>query len=73
MACQDKESLDYASICNAAGGSYYELNQLRECRKNWETFLQIQESKLEPESLEVWYSTMLDVGPNEITVINLLS
>jgi len=52
-ACEDKDSLQYASICKVAGGSYYELNQLGECRKNWEIFLQIQEAKLPPNYIEV--------------------
>lgn len=53
VACEDKESLQYATLCNIAGGAYFELNQLRECRKNWETFLRIQEAKLSEDHLEV--------------------
>jgi len=53
LACDDKESLEYATLCNIAGGAYYELNQLHECRKNWEIFLQIQEAKLSAKHLEL--------------------
>lgn len=53
VACEDKESLQYATLCNIAGGAYFELNQLRECRINWETFLRIQETKLPEDHLEL--------------------
>ena len=36
-----------------AGSAYYELNQLSECRKQWELFMQIQEAKLPKGHLEV--------------------
>jgi hypothetical protein len=52
-ACGDKESLQYATLCSAAGSAYYELNQLGECRKNWEKYLEISEAKLEQKDLEV--------------------
>ena len=53
MACEEKDSLQYATLCNVAGGAYYELNKLGECRKNWERFLQLQESKLSEDDIEV--------------------
>jgi len=53
-ACgQDKETLQYATLCNIAGGAYYELNKLSECRKNWEKYLKIQETLLPEGHLEV--------------------
>ncbi len=60
-ACADKESLQYAILCNAAGGAYYELNQLHECRNNWETFLEIQETKLPSDDLEVMGEIFISV------------
>jgi len=52
-ACEDKDSLQYAGLCNAAGGAYYELNRLGDCRKNWEIFLKLQEKLLPEDDLEV--------------------
>jgi hypothetical protein len=54
-ACEDTESLQYATLCNTVGGAYYELNQLLNCRKSWETCLQIREAKLPAGNLEVRY------------------
>jgi len=45
--------LQYATLCSAAGSAYYELNQLQECRKNWEKYLGISEAKLEKNDLEL--------------------
>lgn len=53
FACSDTESLRYAALCMTAGSAYYELNQLSECRKKWELFMQIQEAKLPKGHLEV--------------------
>jgi hypothetical protein len=58
MACEDKESLQYAGLCSAAGGAYYELNRLDKCRENWETFLRIQEQLLPENDLEVRNSSL---------------
>lgn len=56
-ACEDKESLQYATLCSTAGSAYYELNQLQDCRMNWEKYLEISEAKLESNDLEVSTST----------------
>jgi hypothetical protein len=53
VAAWDTESLRYATLCMTAGSAYYELNQLSECRKKWEIFMQIQEANLPRGHLEV--------------------
>ena len=53
LACDDKESLQYAELCNVAGCVYHETNKLSECRKNWITFSKIQEVKLGENDLDV--------------------
>jgi tetratricopeptide (TPR) repeat protein len=53
VACEDRESLQYATLCMIAGSVFYELNQLSECRKNWEIFMAIQEASLPPGHLEL--------------------
>jgi len=52
-ACEDKNSLRYATLCNIAGGAYYELNKLGECRKNWENMMAIRDALLSEDDLEV--------------------
>jgi hypothetical protein len=52
-ACEDKESLQYGTLCNLAGVAYYDLNRLGDCRKHFEKFLKIQEMLLPDGSLEV--------------------
>ncbi|KAH8602772.1 P-loop containing nucleoside triphosphate hydrolase protein [Bisporella sp. PMI_857] len=51
-ACENYESLQYATLCNIAGSAYYELNKLADCRKNWEIFFRIQENLLPEHDLE---------------------
>ncbi|KAL2064598.1 hypothetical protein VTL71DRAFT_3735 [Oculimacula yallundae] len=51
-SCEDTESLQYAALCNIAGRASYELNNLEECRINFETFLRVQEKLLPEEHLE---------------------
>lgn len=53
LACVDKDSLQFADICSAAGSAYYELNRLDACRKQWELYMRIQEEKLQERDLEV--------------------
>ncbi|KAN0114720.1 hypothetical protein V8E51_004264 [Hyaloscypha variabilis] len=52
-ACQDRESHQYATLCMIAGSAFYELNQLSECRKNWEICMAIQEANLQSGHLEL--------------------
>jgi hypothetical protein len=52
-ACEDKTSLRYATLCNIAGGAYYELNKLAECRKYWERMMTIRDTLLPEHDLEV--------------------
>lgn len=62
LACTDENTLQYGKLCNIAGGAYYELNKLGECRRNWDKFMKIQESLLPEDDLEV---TLLyvNIGP----------
>lgn len=55
VVCEDKESLQYATLCSIAGSAYYELNQLFDCRENWEKSLHIRELKLPDVHLKVKY------------------
>lgn len=55
LACNDKESLQYADLCGAAGSAYYELNRLGPCRSNWETYKRLQDKLLPNNHLEVSY------------------
>ena len=52
-ACEDKNSLKYATLCFIAGGAYYELNKLGECRKHWEHMMAIRENLLSESDLDV--------------------
>ena len=54
MACgNNTNTLQYATLCNIAGGAYYELNKLADCRLNWEKFLKIQDDLLPEGDIEV--------------------
>jgi hypothetical protein len=54
LACGDKtDTLSYATLCAVAGSTYYELNKLTDCRKNFETFVQIHEKLLDENDLGV--------------------
>jgi len=70
QACEDKDSLQYATLCNIAGGAYYELNRLNECRQHWERFLKIQETLLPEGSLER-SNSLHNMGNLESTCDNL--
>jgi hypothetical protein len=52
-ACEDKNSRTYATLCFIAGGAYYELNRLGECRKYWEQMMAIRDNLLSENDLEV--------------------
>jgi hypothetical protein len=52
-ACEDKDSLKYAILCHTAGSAYYELNRLTECRKYWTKMMEIRDSLLSEDDLEV--------------------
>ena len=52
-ACEDKDSLKYAILCHTAGSAYYELNRLTECRKHWTKMMDIRDTLLPEDDLEV--------------------
>lgn len=52
-ACEDKNSLRYATICFIAGGTYFELNKLSQCRKFWEQTVAIRDNLLSDDDIEV--------------------
>jgi hypothetical protein len=64
-ACEDKNSLKYATLCFIAGGAYYELNRLGECRKYWEQMMAIRDNLLSESDLDVSDSDGL---PIELTI-----
>ena len=51
-ACTDKDSLQYADLCNTAGVCYLEKNLLDHCRKALETSLGIREVKLHSDDID---------------------
>ena len=51
-ATKDSNSLQYAHLCNTAAGAYYELNQMADCRTNWEKALAIRELLLPEDDIE---------------------
>jgi len=51
-ATNDTNSLQYAHLCNTAASAYYELNQIADCRVNWEKALAIRESLLPDDDIE---------------------
>jgi len=51
-ACQDKESLQYADLCNTAGVCYLEKNLVAQCREALETSFHIREAKLPPDDID---------------------
>ena len=53
LACDDKESLEYATLSRIAGEACFELNKLSDCRQHWESVFRIQEKLLQDNSLEV--------------------
>lgn len=53
LACDDKDSLQYAELCNVAGCVYHETNKLGECRRHWLTFSKIQEASLPENHIDV--------------------
>jgi hypothetical protein len=59
LACEDKESLQYAELCNIAGVCLLELNKLGECRKYMEMCLHLQEKLLLDNDTEVSLSPSL--------------
>ncbi|PVH79051.1 TPR-like protein [Cadophora sp. DSE1049] len=71
LACENAETLQYATLSNVAGAAYYELNKLGECRKNFEIFLAIQEKLLPEGSLER-SSSLHNMGHLETTSENLV-
>lgn len=52
-ACEDKDSLKYATLCHTAGSAYYELNRLTDCRKYWTKMMEIRDALLPEDDLEV--------------------
>jgi len=65
LACGDKtDTLAYAALCSVAGSTYYELNKLADCRKNWEISAQIHEKLLGENDLEVHLSRTLLSTPS---------
>jgi hypothetical protein len=52
-ACSNKESLQIANLLACAGGAYYELNRLRDCRKAYEESYRLQELLLPDDEFEV--------------------
>ncbi|KAG4441816.1 hypothetical protein IFR05_002680 [Cadophora sp. M221] len=52
LACESTETLEYGKLCSIAGCAFYELNDLENCRRNFETFLLIQEKVLNDNELE---------------------
>lgn len=54
IACgENRNTLQFATLCNIAGCSYLELNRLRETREEWEEYLRLQQSLLEEGNLSV--------------------
>ena len=52
-ACEDKDSLEYAILCHTAGSAYYELNRVTDCRKHWTKMMEIRDTLLPENDLEV--------------------
>ena len=52
-ATQDKNSLQYAHLCNTAASCYYELNRIGDCRQYWEIALKIRENLLDEDDIDV--------------------
>jgi hypothetical protein len=40
-------------LCHTAGSAYYELNRLTDCRKHWTKMMDIRETLLPEDDLEV--------------------
>lgn len=53
IACEDKNSLQYAALCNVAGSVYSEINRIAECRKYWTLASEIQDALLPENNIEV--------------------
>jgi hypothetical protein len=62
LACDDKESLSYAELCNVAAAAYLELNKLDECRRNWVTTSEIHEKLLSENDIDVSYAFAFSVS-----------
>ena len=52
-ACEDKEGLIYAQLCNNAACIYYELNDLVRCRESNELARKIREEKLKSDDVDL--------------------
>jgi tetratricopeptide (TPR) repeat protein len=42
VACEDKDSQRFANLRNTAGGCYFDMNRLQDCRREWEIVMAIQ-------------------------------
>lgn len=51
-ACRDKDSLQYADLCNTAGTCYYELNQALNARTFYDTVSQIRQNQLAEDDID---------------------
>ncbi|MCJ1400647.1 hypothetical protein MMC11_003855 [Xylographa trunciseda] len=51
-ATRDRNSLQYAHLCNTAASCYYELNRIGDCRHYWEIALNIRETLLGENDIE---------------------
>jgi tetratricopeptide (TPR) repeat protein len=54
IVCLDKESHIFSHLCNTQGCNYYDLNQVANCRRNWEMALRIREKlRAEPDQGDI--------------------
>jgi tetratricopeptide (TPR) repeat protein len=52
--CEDKVSHKFSCLCNIQGSNYYDLNRVKDCRRNWEVALRIREElKVEPDQGDI--------------------
>jgi tetratricopeptide (TPR) repeat protein len=43
QACENRDSHLFSHLCNIQGSNYYELNRVRDCRRNWDAALAIRQ------------------------------
>jgi tetratricopeptide (TPR) repeat protein len=55
IACDDKDSSRYANLRNTSGACYFDLNRLRDCRRDWVIALSIQEKLFDNDVVKVGY------------------
>ena len=61
MACKNVESLQYATLCSIEGWACYEVNDIEECRKNFEAAFRIQDQLLPADDIEVCEKSSIDI------------